>query len=401
MPKPSERARLATRNRRLTEYQHRLTRSELVRRDLLRIYASLPAPRTQRAIPGTFLIIRPDHLGDNLLTIPSVLALTAANPRARLIGLTGDWAAPVMAAYPAIERVLTVPFPGFTRAPKGRLWEPYLLAWRWAGQVRALRAEVALIMRPDHWWGALLAYLAGIPVRVGYDLPDVTPFLTRSIPFARGHVVRQCLRLVEAWTGVVPDAAVRYTFPIDPFDVTTISDRLAAKGLASDTPFFVIHAGAGTPIKRWKPEHWALVADRLSERLNARVLFTGSDAEHPQIARIMAGMRGHGISLAGETNVGQLAALYSRARVVIGSDSGPLHLAVASGVPTVHLYGPADPDEFGPWGDPRRQIVLTSGIGCQPCRILDWPGDNPANHPCIHDITPYQVIEAAMDAIRA
>jgi len=104
------------------------------------------------------------------------------------------------------------------------------------------------------------------------------------------------------------------------------------------------------------------------------------------------------IVLAGETSVGQLAALYEGARVVLGPDSGPLHLATAVGAPTVHLYGPADPAEFGPWGDPARHIVLTTAIACRPCRILDWPGADPAGHPCVRDIAPDAVLEAAVRA---
>lgn len=397
---PLDRRQLAERNRRLTDYQHRLKWSETVRRQLLIAFSALPAPRLEKPIANTFLIIRPDHLGDNLLTTPSVTALADAMPDARLIGLTGDWAAPVLAAYPQIERVLTLPFPGFTRAPKGSIWQPYAMALQWAQRVRTLRAEVALIMRPDHWWGALLAYLAGIPVRVGYDLLDVAPFLTRPLPFARGHVVRQCLRLVEAWTGVVPDHDVRYAFPQDADDHAAIRSMLDSRGLTSAMPFFVIHAGAGTPIKRWDAAQWAFVADQLADRLGARAIFTGSDSEQTQITDVLAHMAHPGVSLAGDTNVGQLAALYAQAQIVLGSDSGPLHLAVASGAPTVHLYGPADPDEFGPWGDPRRQITLTSNIGCQPCRILDWPGDDPRNHPCIHDITPRRVVDAALRAVK-
>ena len=61
---------------------------------------------------------------------------------------------------------------------------------------------------------------------------------------------------------------------------------------------------------------------------------------------------------AGATTLGQLAALYERCALVLGSDSGPLHLAVAVGAPSVHLYGPVPPAKFGPWGDPTRQVVL-------------------------------------------
>lgn len=396
-----DKRQLAERNKRLTEFQHRLTRKEEFRRELLEFYASLPAPRQQKPIPGTFLIIRPDHIGDNLLTTPSMVALAKATPRARRLALVGDWSSSIMAAYPEVHQVFTLPFPGFTRARKESLLQPYIRAWQWSHKVRQLRAEVAIIMRPDHWWGALLAYMAGIPARVGYDKPEVAPFLTRAIPFARGHVVRQCLRLVEPWTGVIPDDQVEYRFPINDEDRDFIKTYLQEYGVRPDTPIVVIHPGAGTPIKRWDSEQWSLVADRLAVHERATIIFTGSDAEYPQIARIMAKMKNRAVSLAGETTVGQLAALYARARVVIGSDSGPLHLAVASGAPTVTLYGPADPDEFGPWGNPARQVVVTSGMGCAPCRILDWPGDHPSNHPCIRDITPRQVIEAAFRAMNS
>ena len=102
------------------------------------------------------------------------------------------------------------------------------------------------------------------------------------------------------------------------------------------------------------------------------------------------------ISLAGETTVAELAALYDGATLVLGPDSGPLHLAAAVGAPTVTLFGPADPVEFGPWGDPARHAVLTTDIACRPCRILDWPDDDPAYHPCVRDIPPHAVIEAAL-----
>jgi ADP-heptose:LPS heptosyltransferase len=102
--------------------------------------------------------------------------------------------------------------------------------------------------------------------------------------------------------------------------------------------------------------------------------------------------------IAGETNISQLAALYARARVVLGPDSGPLHLAAAVNTPTVTLFGPADPVEFAPWGDPHKHIVLNSNIACLPCRIIDWADDDLAYHPCMRDITIGEVLEAARRA---
>jgi heptosyltransferase-2/heptosyltransferase-3 len=81
--------------------------------------------------------------------------------------------------------------------------------------------------------------------------------------------------------------------------------------------------------------------------------------------------------------------------VVLGPDNGPLHLAAAVATPTVALFGPADPDEFRPWGPVERHAVLASSIACRPCRVLDWSGDDPANHPCMSDISVGAVLEAA------
>ncbi|MHB8627425.1 MAG: glycosyltransferase family 9 protein [Aggregatilineales bacterium] len=401
---PIDYTKLAERNRRIATRRHQLTHRAIWRFRLLRLLVALPPPRVETAIPGRLLLIRPDHLGDVLLTTPAIRALAQAQPQAHLFALTGEWSAVLLGDYKEIERVVTVPFPGFVReARRLQPWQPYTLLLQSAAMVRTLRAEVAVILRPDHWWGALLAYWAGIPVRIGYNLPGVKPFLTNAIPFTATHAVRQSLRLVEQWTGAIPDSDVDYHFPRGESDRAALETVLTQLNVPpSDcAPRVAIHPGAGTAIKRWPAGHWAAVADTLAEQWGATIVFTGGAAEGMDITRIAAAMSHKSISLAGKTTLGTLAALYRTARVVIGVDSGPLHLAVACGAPTVHLYGPADPVEFGPWGDPNRHIVLTSPIGCRPCRILDWPDVDAINHPCVRDISPQIVIDAALRAAQS
>jgi len=81
--------------------------------------------------------------------------------------------------------------------------------------------------------------------------------------------------------------------------------------------------------------------------------------------------------------------------LVIGVDSGPMHLAVAQGVPTIHLYGPVDHRTFGPWGDLRRHRVVISDLGCIPCNRLDYTPEELEPHPCVRLITEEQVLEEA------
>jgi ADP-heptose:LPS heptosyltransferase len=152
-------------------------------------------------------------------------------------------------------------------------------------------------------------------------------------------------------------------------------------------------------VKQWGEENWAFVADTLSDQLDATVVFTGGDHELSLVRHILSHMKRQACVMVGETGVGSLAALYERARLVLGSDSGPLHLAVAVGTPTITLFGPADPVEFGSWGPVEKHRMLWSSIGCRPCRVLDWGNDAPENHPCVREISVASVLEAARKAI--
>jgi lipopolysaccharide heptosyltransferase II len=366
-----------------------------VRRLLLELVARLPVPRATGRRTHRILLIRPDHLGDMLLTTPAIHVLREALPDAELHALVGPWSADVLSSYPEADVVLTLPFPGFSRRPGTNWRSPYELAFRAARHLRRIGYDSAVIFRPDHWWGAMLAKLAGIPERIGYELPDVAPFLTSHIPHQQQHVVLQSMRLIERWAGAIAPEEVTYRFPVEMSDRDYIDGYLREYGIDREQKVICIHPGSGTSVKRWMDEGWAQVANTLHDQFNAPVIFTGGDHELPLVQRIIANMNYAPCVMIGNTRVTELAALFSRALVVLGPDSGPLHLAVAVGSPTVTLFGPADPEEFGPWGSPEKHAVLTSSIGCRPCRVLDWASDDLKYHPCVREIPVARVLEAA------
>jgi heptosyltransferase-3 len=148
------------------------------------------------------------------------------------------------------------------------------------------------------------------------------------------------------------------------------------------------------------PAAWAQVASRLIDALGARILLTGGASERPLTGAIAAELSGPVLNAAGQTSLDQLAALLARCQLVLGADSGPLHLAVAVGTPTVHLYGPVSAAKFGPWGDPARHIVLKTAWPCAPCDRLDWPAEALAAHACLAAIPVAAVVEAARVALR-
>lgn len=390
-----DRDALVLRNRSMAAAFHATPIRHQVRRALLHTLALVPRLPVRRVPGQRILLIRPDHLGDVLLTTPAIRALRRAIPNAEIHALVGPWSSRVLAHYSEVDTVLTLPFPGFSRQPNENLRSPYQLAFDAARHLRRIAYDAAIIFRPDHWWGAMITHLANIPERIGYALPDTTPFLTSAIPHRYEHSILQNLRLVERWSGPLAPQEAIYSFPITETDDSYIEGYLQEWGIQPDQHIFCIHPGTGTWVKHWPEENWSMVADFLTEQLEARVVFTGSEHELAMIKRIVGHMKQPACVIAGETHIGQLAALYARARVVLGPDSGPLHLAAAVSTPTVTLYGPADPLEFGPWGPREKHIILASDIGCRPCRILDWADDNPDYHPCMRDITIGQVLDAA------
>ncbi len=333
-----------------------------------------------------------------LLTTPAIRAIKAARPKLGIHVLCGPWCADLLAHYDEIDQALTLPFPGFQRAP-ATSGNPYALLLRSARKLRKTGYDSAIVMRPDDWQGALLAFLAGIPQRIGYDRAGVAPFLTLARPLVHQHAVEQNLRLAEAFVALPRRPAVHLDFPLRSEDRETIDARLAEWGIAAEAPIICIHPGSGAPSKLWLAEKWAVVADALAEDYGAAIVFTGTPGEKDIINEIDAKMSAAAHVIAGATSIGQLAALYRRSLAVLGPDSGALHLASAARRPTVALFGPADPLEFAPWGDPARHAVVASDIACRPCRILDWRGDPSANHPCVREITVAQVLDAARNVI--
>jgi ADP-heptose:LPS heptosyltransferase len=313
--------------------------------------------------------------------------------------MVGPWSRDVLERNPHLDQVITCPFPGFTRRPKGLPWSPYLLLRREAARLRREGFDLAINLRFDFWWGAMLAYYAGIPRRVGYDVAECLPFLSQPLPYQPGrHEVEQNLRLVRALVGEEVSAPQELVFPI------TEEEEAFAQGVLSSWPgggpLVFIHPGSGAPVKLWRPQGFAEVAQHLVDQYGARIVVTGVPGEEELVRQVAHAMTHPPTILIG-TTLGQMAALLRHCDLVVGIDSGLMHLAVTVGAPTVHLYGPVDPAAFGPWGPPERHLVVRSDRDCIPCNRLDYRRRQLARHPCVRDIQANQVIAAAERLLRA
>jgi heptosyltransferase-2/heptosyltransferase-3 len=461
---------------------------------LLNILALIARPFVRQPVSTlrNILYIKPDHLGDLLLATPVLNALRARFPEARITALVGPWSAIVLERNPDIDVLLMCPFPGFARrmtndehgaaerrmrrkgtaderrmpdtslplsvarrhnrqhaarktqdatniSPVIRrlsaLIQPYLILIRYALLLRATRYDIAIIGRDDHWWGAALALLAGIPYRVGFATPECRPFLSTALPWnPHEHITTQGLALVAAAEAMVnrpwsiadrgrrtdsgrttaderrrttkdgkggstcpPDHERRITARFDPApaDIQWAEEWLCEQKVASGEQLIVIHPGTGGPTKLWPAERWAAVGDALRGETGVRILITGGPGEEALVERVATAMRHLPITLAGRASFGQLAAILQRATLVLGVDSGPLHLAAALGVPSLHLFGPSDAERFSPWGDRAQHVIMRAGIYCSPCNVFSACPRGLTQPECMTQIDASRVIAAA------
>ncbi len=400
-------------------------------------------PSSSRHHTPRILLVRPDHLGDMLLVTPILQAIKERLPNAHITTMVGQWSADIVERHPAIDNIITCPFPSFQRASQKPL-APYQLLLTTAKQLRRDKYDLAINLRPDFWWGGALLYLAGIPRRIGYAIALGTPFLTQALTFPPAeHATISNLRLASTalqalgYNALVePYTPARYPLYFKPTqeEHKVVHERLQRVGITDETPLVVIHPGTGGEVKLWRIEGWSHIANWLAGQdrhkapndpfatqdrrkaptqpipspdpylLPAQIVLTGSPKEHPMLEEIAKGIELPPLLMT-DLTVGQLAALLARTQLVLGVDNGPLHMAVAQDTPSIRIYGPTDAQIFGPWGEARRHVIIASKQKCAdcpfiPCGRLDFTQEELVAHPCVRVIREGQVEQTIASLMR-
>jgi ADP-heptose:LPS heptosyltransferase len=180
-----------------------------------------------------------------------------------------------------------------------------------------------------------------------------------------------------------------------------VDRRLAAAGVGPDDPIVVVHVSASYPFRRWPAPAFVETVAALAGRGSRRVVVTAGPSDRDAADRIIETARARlpgacadRILRCGDFSLVELRALLERSAVYIGGDSGPLHVAAATRVPIVALFGPTPSERSIPWRDPTlpTAAIEVDGLACRPCdQRVCAPGD----FRCLTGIAPGRVIEAA------
>ena len=306
---------------------------------------------------GRALVVKLRHHGDVLLAAPVLSVLKAHAPAIEVDALVYDDTAPMLAGHPALARLHTVSRRWRSLGMLERLRREKALF----GELRARRYDLVVHLS-EHTRGAWLARLLGARFRVGPIDGDRGGWWHRSFthlyPLIRNrHHVEVNLDALRR-IGIQPGTTERKVVFVP---------GAAAEARVRDLvvePFIHMHPASRWRFKCWPAERNALLADKLAEE-GHRVVMTSAPDETGFIDEILARMKSQAVNLAGKLSLKELGALTARARLFIGVDSMPMHLAGAMGVPTVALFGPSSEVVWGPWNVEQR--VVTTTHSCRPC----------------------------------
>jgi lipopolysaccharide heptosyltransferase I len=300
-----------------------------------------------------FLVIRLSSIGDIVHALPAVAALGQSFPKAEIHWLIENRYASLLTGNPYVHRIITLD----TLSWRGSLPPASILKEmvRTLMELRGRDYEAAVDFQ-GLWKSAVIALLSGAKERVGLAEPWMREpsaavlYTDRVSAAGRQHAVEESLALVEYLGARV--GLWQFPLPHTP-EADQYVDGQLARLEARD--FMLINPGGGWKAKRWAPENYALLLRHLESRFPGKILLTGSPEENELISGILDSA-GTKRAVYFPSSVVQFIALARRAKLFLGGDTGPLHLAAAVGTPLVAIHGPTNPARNGPFN--KADIVL-------------------------------------------
>ncbi|MBI2870087.1 MAG: lipopolysaccharide heptosyltransferase II [Candidatus Omnitrophica bacterium] len=303
------------------------------------------------------LIYNVNWRGDVLFSAPAIRAIKRFYPGSRITCLVTPRCRDILKSNPDVAHIIS-----FDERRNRSLSE----IWAFIRSLKKQSFDMVFLFHRS-FSRALMMRLAGIPQRIGYATKRRGFLLTRAVepPKVPVHKVDYFLGLARACGA---DASDRfYRFYLESGDESRADELLRAEGIRPDRPLVVINPGGNWTPKRWPPGRYAELARLFVERTGYQVVITGAPKDQALGEEVKLGSAPGVISLCGKTSLGELGGVMRRAQLVVANDTGPMHIAVGVGAPTLALFGPTRPELTGPIGP--HAHVLSSRRGMDAIQV--------------------------------
>ena len=326
-------------------------------------------------------------VGDAVMTLPAVAALSAAWPQSRLCVMTRPWALAVYEHLPGVAEVLAHDRDGAHRGLRGRL--------RLVRELAAHKFDLAVLFQ-NAFEAALLPALARVPERWGYARDGRSPLLTRAIELEPAdlhiHESFYYLQILERAGLTAPFTRPRLS--PRPEDRAEADSLLLQAGVRPGDFILALAPGAAFgSAKRWPAENFGRAAELILGENPGWAMILGGPGEKEAAALLTATLGDRAVNLVGAASLGVSLALMSRAALLVTNDSGLMHIGGALDVPLAAVFGPTNPLTTAPLG---RARLIRSAAPCAPCLKRECPLPRQI---CFDDVTPERVAAAALELI--
>lgn len=352
-------------------------------------------------VPQKILIIRLSAIGDVVRTLPALRALRHRFPSAYIAWIVEDSAQDILEGHPDLDHLFVF---------KRKRWSKGIFSlhnfWRslretidFLKEVRGKHFDLVLDFHGIFKSG-FLSFISGVPKRVGFSRHYSKEF---NYLFNNHHIALETDAISRIDRNLnfirfldIHDDKQEPIIPITNEDRQYIDNFFKEKGISEHAPLIAIHPGTSknTLYKRWNISYYAAVADKLIERLGAKIIWTWGPGELDCAEKVVEKMKNESIIACKTERLRQLAEIFRRCDLFLGSDSGPMHIASFVKTPVAVIYGPTDPVVNAPY-EKNPHVVLRKDLACNPCRKR-----NCQSIECMDMVKPDEVFDAVCKLLK-
>ncbi|MGA1795411.1 MAG: lipopolysaccharide heptosyltransferase I [bacterium] len=343
------------------------------------------------------LIVKLSSLGDVIHCLPCLEALREGFPGARIDWVVEEQNAGILEGHPHIDRLIILSRKSWIKAP-WRIRKVSSEIKGFLGTLRQREYDMVIDFQGLFRSGLIVGMSRG-KRKIGFDRvrEKASLFYNEKVTLSTldQHAVTRYLE-IPRYLGVHVDEP-RFFLPSSEKDEDTVNRLLEDIKINTNenNKIIFINPNARWSSKIWPWEHFRELVRILSDN-GYLVLLIGGPGDKDSMEQAFQGLCDKVYNLAGKTSLKSLAALFRRGCCLVTNDSGPMHLAVAVGLPVIALFGPSHPLRTGPfgWEEGKRSRVLTGNAPCAPCYRR-----NCSDQDCLKGISVHQVVQALEDLL--
>lgn len=309
------------------------------------------------------LIVQPSRIGDVIFSMPVAAALRKQFPNAWIGWFVDERCAPILQGSPDIDEVIIFDRQKYSFNSVKNLYK-YL---------HAKNIDLSIDLH-GLFKSSLMVLLAGAKFRIASSstngMREFSWLFSKEIKAEKENA--HCIERHLAATDFLgcQKAKPEYNIMVGDTENKKIESLFKEKNINLDKPVVAVHPGGGWISRRWFPERFAVLINKLSSELGAQIILVGGKeggaGEKGLNEIIIAAAKCKVIDLTDALSLKELCALFKHCSVFVANEAGPMHIATAMNVPAVALLGPTNPDRTGPFGNNTK--IIRHIVECQPCR---------------------------------